>query len=331
MSPDPATPIRVLFVEDAFDQALLVKAFLSSAGGYEVVHSQDGDQAVRLLHEQEWHIVVTDLNLPGTDGFEVIRVARAKDAALPILATTGYTGIEYHEQAIRAGANDILTKPLEREEFLAHVTGLLSDAPSAVATGGTSTDAILAVGGLAGDVEMGCGGTLMEAADNGCSVVVLPLAKDERDAAGLKASKQACDLLGLDLLVDEAALGDTALRVALVKKAVAHVRPSVLYVPAMDDDHPLRMEAFRVAKAATASVETVLCYQTATTAMTFKPTHFVDVARQMVLKMEALAFHTTAADRLDLAPQMAQAYARYWGRYRDFTEVEAFEIIKGSV
>ena len=92
MSPSPGTSVRILFVEDAFDQALVVKSFLQSAGGYEVVHSQDGDQALKLLEEQEWDLLITDLNLPGTDGFEVIRAAKERDPSIPVLATTGYTG-----------------------------------------------------------------------------------------------------------------------------------------------------------------------------------------------------------------------------------------------
>jgi hypothetical protein len=46
----------------------------------------------------------------------------------------------------------------------------------------------------------------------------------------------------------------------------------------------------------------------------------------MVLKLEALAaYQAVGAPRVDLRPRMAQAYARYWGRFKDFTEVEAFE------
>ena len=125
MTPDPGMSLRVLFVEDAFDHALLVKAFLGGAGGYEVTHTQDGDHAVMLLQDQEWDLVITDLNLPGTNGFEVIRVARSMDQDLPILATTGYTEQKYHERATSAGAAKILTKPLDKEVFLGTVSRLV--------------------------------------------------------------------------------------------------------------------------------------------------------------------------------------------------------------
>jgi hypothetical protein len=52
----------------------------------------------------------------------------------------------------------------------------------------------------------------------------------------------------------------------------------------------------------------------------------------MVLKMEALStYQSLGAARVDLRPRMAQAYARYWGRYLEFTEVEAFQALRGGL
>ncbi len=330
MTADSSAPLSVLFVEDAFDHALLVKAFLSAAGGFAVTHTQDGDQALRLIQDKHWDLLVADLNLPGTDGFEVIRVARDNNPGLPILATTGYTEQVYHDRAISAGAAMVLTKPLDKDLFLETVDRIL------LWEGEQSPPSrnILAVEGLAGDVEMACGGALMQAAAAGSTVVVLPLSRDDLDSNGaaLKASKVACGVLGLRLVVDEAALDDAKRRVAVMRKAVADLQPAVVYIPSMDDGHPARMDAFRVAKTATADVATVLAYQTATTHIDYRPTHFVDVTDQMATKLEALShFQSTKSGRLDLRPEMAHAYAHYWGRHLRFTQVEAFEVIQGSV
>jgi hypothetical protein len=76
----------------------------------------------------------------------------------------------------------------------------------------------------------------------------------------------------------------------------------------------------------------VLAYETATTGLEFTPSVFKDVRAEMVMKMEALAaYQAVGAPRVDLRPRMAQAYARYWGRFRDFTEVEAFELVRGTL
>jgi hypothetical protein len=75
----------------------------------------------------------------------------------------------------------------------------------------------------------------------------------------------------------------------------------------------------------------VLAYETATTGLAFTPSIFNDVHAEMVIKMEALAaYQAVGAPRVDLRPRMAQAYARYWGRFRDFTEVEAFQQVRDS-
>jgi len=317
--------LRVLFVEDAFDQALLIKAFLQTTGNHTVVHSQDGDHAATLLKSEAWDLFITDLNLPGLDGFELCRLAKALHPNLPVLAVTGYTGAHYQEQAFRAGATDLLTKPVEKVDFLrkvAELTGTLHV---------EERSTVLAIGGVIGDVEMGCGGTLLKHRLAGAEVVIVPLCRDELDAtgAGIKGAKSAAERLGAKLILDEVALDDTQRRVAVLERIVRDLRPKVVYIPAMDDAHPSRREAFRMGKGAAAPVPALYGYQTATTGMAFHPTHFEDIGDVIMEKMEALtAFEEAGHRRPDFAPRMAQAYARYWGRLQRFTEVEPFEIIR---
>ena len=319
------SPIRVLFVEDAFDQALLVRAFLQSTGDFTVTHSQDGDHAAKLLKTQSWDLLITDLNLPGLDGFELCRIAKNLHPDLPVLAVTGYTGAHYQEQAFRAGATDLLTKPLDKDDFVRKVGELTGTARE------PERFRVLAVGGMVGDVEMGCGGTLLRHRATGAEVVVIPLCRDDMDPVGfgLEGAKRANEILGARLIVDELALDDTQRRVALLERVIRDLRPQVAYTPAMDDNHPLRREAFRIAKGATAGIPTVHAYQTATTGAGFVPTVFQDIGEVLMDKMEALAaFEEAGHRRPDLAPRMAQAYARYWGRLERFSEVEPFEVVR---
>jgi hypothetical protein len=102
-------------------------------------------------------------------------------------------------------------------------------------------------------------------------------------------------------------------------------------MPALDDSDLSRSDAAKIAEGATAEIGIVLAYETATTGLEFVPSRFNDIRAEMVLKMEALAaYQAVGAPRVDLRPRMAQAYARYWGRFRDFTEVEAFEQVRGD-
>ena len=165
------------------------------------------------------------------------------------------------------------------------------------------------------------------------TVVVVPLCRDELDerGVGLAGARAAADILGAKIILDEEALDDTQRRVNLLERLVRDLRPRFAYFPAMDDNHPARREAFRIAKAATATVPVLMGYQTATSGPDFKPSRFENISDQLMEKMEALtSYQQVGAQRLDLTPRMAQAYARYWGRLERFGEVEPFEVLRGT-
>jgi DNA-binding response OmpR family regulator len=321
----PQSP-RVLYVEDAIDQALLVKAFFATMPGYHVTHAQDGETALKLIAEKAWSLLVTDLNLPGADGFALIKAFRAKFTGTPILVTTGYTQPEYEEQSLRTGADHVLIKPLGQEEFVARVMAMM--ARGHVENADDDVKVVLVIEGRLGDAEMGCGGTLMAEVAKGHTVVVIPICRKEGDVTPeeLKAAAIAADILGVEFRVDRTLFGNAEGQKDLVERTLNELRPTTVFMPAPDDRDPSRREAARVAKEATVEVETVLAYETATTGLDFTPFRFQDVRAEMVLKLEALAaYQAVGAARVDLRPRMAQAYARYWGRFKDFTEVEAFE------
>ena len=329
MNQGDAPDIRVLYLEDAFDQALLVKAFFSSMPGFVVTHVQDGDHALALIDEREWDILVTDLNLPGTDGFAVIRHMRKTSETIPILVTTGYTQAEYEEQALRAGANQVMIKPLSVSDFQQRVRSMVEPPEPQLFD---TSDVVLAIEGRLGDAEMGCGGSLMKAAEVGREVVIVPILRTEDEAtyAELKAASIAADILGVEFRVDRTLFGDHHGQRDLIERTLDELKPSTLLLPAPDDRDPSRKTASQVGRALAVEVPTVFGYETATTGLQFVPSKFVDVRQQMVMKMEALAaYQSVGAPRVDLRPRMAQAYARYWGRFMNFSEVEAFELIEG--
>jgi len=328
---DAADRQRVLYVEDAFDQALLVKAFFNTMPDFVVTHAQDGDQAMRLIRKAPWDLLVTDLNLPGTDGFTVIRYFRSISPDTPILVTTGYTQPEYEEQALRSGANQVMIKPLNQTDFVARVRSMVAGHTTPIFR---ETDMALAVGGRFGDAEMGCGGSLMRALEEGRTAVLVPLLSRVEDATQeeMKAAKLAAQILGVELRVDRTRFGNIRAQRELLDRTLDELRPTTIYVPSGYDRDPYRLEVSEIARAASAEVPNVLAYETATTGPAFAPSLFVDVRTQMVLKMEALAtYQSVGAARVDLRPRMAQAYARYWGRYLEFTEAEAFEPLRGGL
>jgi len=330
LSADRSKDVTVLYVEDAIDQALLVKSFFSKMSGFSVTHAQDGAKAVQLIADRPWNLLVTDLNLPGVDGFAVIKRYRAKHPRGQILVTTGYTQAEYEERALRSGADQVMIKPLHHDEFVGRVRAMVEKSYVRAAD---EPAVVLAIEGRMGDAEMGCGGTLMAEISKGHSVVIVPICSSPGDATPeeLKAAGIAASVLKIDLRVDRTLFGNPAAQRDLVERTLNELRPGTVFMPALDDRDRSRKAAAEAAREVTQEVVNVLAYETATTGLDFSPSVFNDVRAEMALKMEALAaYQAVGALRVDLRPRMAQAYARYWGRFRDFREVEAFQIMRGN-
>ena len=87
--------------------------------GYTVEAIAAGDEAVRRLHEgRRYGLVLTDLKLPGEDGIAVLKAAVAADPGLPVVVLTGFGTVETAVAAMKAGAADFLSKPVDPELLL---------------------------------------------------------------------------------------------------------------------------------------------------------------------------------------------------------------------
>lgn len=312
-------------MEDSLSEAHLIRAFLSAVEQFEITWAQDGYHAVDLILGENWDLVITDLNLPGTDGFEVIRMVKSKSAAIPVIATTGYTHERYRDQALEAGCDAVLVKPLDRDELLAEVREVMG-----LGTGtGQGVRSVIAIGAHPGDVALGCGGTLLRHATAGDDILIFLVSLGE---ASRSSVEEVADRLGSRLLLAEELVDtpDDPVEIQhLLERVVAELRPRVAYLPSLGESEPGRREAHRIALQALESVRTVMTYHTATTGMRFAPDRLVDISDQMLDKVEVLGiYRELGAARRDLSSRFAMALARYWGRLRDFGEVEPFETIK---
>lgn len=121
-APSPAVRGRILVVEDDQDTALFLRHVFESRGQFEVTHTSDPAAALALVVDEQWDLVVTDLELPGMNGLELVAALRRLVPTLPVLIVTphatGVHGIDY----------PVLVKPLRVEELLATATALIGDA-----------------------------------------------------------------------------------------------------------------------------------------------------------------------------------------------------------
>ncbi|AOB30534.1 chemotaxis protein CheY [Bordetella sp. H567] len=118
------SPKRILIVEDDAHIAELLRLHLRDEG-YDVVHAADGDSGLRLLEGGGWDLLVLDLMLPGVDGLEICRRARAMVRYTPIVVTSARASEVHRIIGLELGADDYLAKPFSMLELVARVKALL--------------------------------------------------------------------------------------------------------------------------------------------------------------------------------------------------------------
>jgi len=118
---------RVLIVDDSPDDLEMLERFLADEATA-MRGVTDSAQAERAFQEFEPDIVLLDLHMPDPDGLEILRRLRGPRTALgflPVIVLTGDVSKTARDSALILGADDFLTKPLDRREVLLRVRNLL--------------------------------------------------------------------------------------------------------------------------------------------------------------------------------------------------------------
>ena len=125
MTPDDGT---LLVVED---EPFLRKAVVASLRflGFEVTAEQDGTDALRLARNRPFDLLILDVMLPGTDGFEIVRRLRGDGNQVPVIFLTAKDTQDDKITGLTIGGDDYLTKPFDLEELVARVRTVLRRAP----------------------------------------------------------------------------------------------------------------------------------------------------------------------------------------------------------
>jgi two-component system, OmpR family, response regulator len=115
--------MKILVVEDDRTVGQYVKRGLEEQR-YQADLVDDGMEGLRLASGGRYDIIVLDLRLPGMNGFEMLRTLRDRGNTTPVLVLTAQDSVDFKVQALRAGADDYVTKPFAFEELLARVEAL---------------------------------------------------------------------------------------------------------------------------------------------------------------------------------------------------------------
>lgn len=111
-------PERILVVDDEPNMLRLLKTILMDKTGYEVTTTNNPLEVSKLLQDDHYDLVITDLKMPLVDGIDLIGIIKKIEAAMPIIVITAYGTIETAEEAIQKGAYDFITKPFRKETIL---------------------------------------------------------------------------------------------------------------------------------------------------------------------------------------------------------------------
>jgi DNA-binding NtrC family response regulator len=129
VNPNRSPRPTLLIVDDDAPQRSLLDSFLKSQN-FETIAVDSGEKALQVLASRPIDMMISDVRMPGISGLETLRRARQQHAVLPVLLVTGYADVREAVGAMRDGAVNYLSKPIDLDELLASVqraTGIAAE------------------------------------------------------------------------------------------------------------------------------------------------------------------------------------------------------------
>ncbi len=120
----PEKLMRVLVVDDNHDNADIIRSYLESTREYVATVAYDGDEALRQFRQEQPDLVLLDVMMPGTNGWDVCRIMKSEighAAAVRVIMVTARDDLADKRTALQTGADDFLEKPLDLTKLLVAV------------------------------------------------------------------------------------------------------------------------------------------------------------------------------------------------------------------
>ena len=121
----PKAETRILIVDDEVAVRNTMHEYITTAGYYSEAVACAED-ALELLETDSFHVVITDIMLPGMGGLELTKLIK-RDNASDVIVMTGYSDVYSYEEAINVGASDFVIKPVRLEELLLRLKRVLKE------------------------------------------------------------------------------------------------------------------------------------------------------------------------------------------------------------
>ena len=323
---------RILLVEDDEVAATLLVDVLGTIG--DVHWTISAEQASGIVSVRDWDLIVSDIDLPGMNGLELVRNVKHQRPQLAILILSGHSSFDHAVAAMRAGADDYLTKPFDPPGLIEKALALIALTRDRRAAG---LEVVLAVGAHPDDVEIGVGGILLRHASQGHRVHVLTLTGGEAGGVATDRaaeSARAAQLLSARLIhadLEDTSVSEGGATIGTIREVIEEIQPSTVYTHTVRDVHQDHRNAHSATLVAARGIPRVFCYQAPSTTVEFKPTRFVAIDEFLEGKLEVIQAYTSQVKIRDyLDEELLRATARYWSRFSRARYVEPLEVVRDS-
>ena len=122
------TKPKILVVDDDTTFLLMLKSFLEKKG-FSPYTESTAEKGLQAIEENHFDLILSDYRMPGMDGIEMLKTIHEKGVNTPLILITSYGDIKLAVNAMKLGATDYLTKPVNPEELLALVTSVIANPP----------------------------------------------------------------------------------------------------------------------------------------------------------------------------------------------------------
>lgn len=327
--------IRVLVVEDDADTAGFIRTVLERRGGMEVVLAGDAMSALAEVARQAPDVILTDIQMPGMSGLELVGELRARAPGVPVAVMTAFASVEYAVEALRRDADEFLVKPVAAATLLEKMAALAAEGQARRDAAGTR-DTVLAIGAHPDDVEIGVGATLASHRAAGDQVVVLTLsggAVGGDTQTRRHEALAAAAVIGARLFLhdfEDTRMDPATGLITVIEEMVRELDPTVVYTHSSHDRHQDHRAVHEAAMVATRQVPSLACFQSPSCTVDFRPTRFVPVDGFVETKLEMLAAFTSQSHRDYMDPEVVRSTARYWSRFGTGRYAEPLETVRAA-
>src|SRR4030081_3553161 len=201
------SPGRILVVDDDLVTGRFLTHLVGVRGGFDVTHAPDPASARGRGGGETWDLVLTDVEMRGMTGIEVLQALRRMAPNLPVVVITGHASLDYAVRALRDHADEFLQKSMPPEQILASVGSVVAKGRAARPR---ARQAVLAIGAHPDDVEIGAAGALLVHRGLGHEVSILTLSRGARGGtATTRAGESAMAAPALGARPSHVGLRDT--------------------------------------------------------------------------------------------------------------------------